>query len=161
MIEHNLHAVAYPVLDDAQIDQITQSTGASLRQYEAGQTLFLAGERDFRFFVIKSGEVEIVDPSGDTPNTVVVHRTGEFTGDATHLTDSPSLVTAVARTDCDVVEVRLPSWSRRREPFLLETSRPGVFAAGDVRAGSIKRVASAVGEGAMTVAFVHEFLRAM
>lgn len=45
-----------------------------------------------------------------------------------------------------------------REPFLLETSRPGVFAAGDVRAGSIERVASAVGDGAMAVQFVHEFL---
>jgi thioredoxin reductase (NADPH) len=50
-------------------------------------------------------------------------------------------------------------WTARRQPFLLETSRPGVFAAGDVRAGSIERVASAVGEGAMAIAFVHEFLR--
>ena len=41
------------------------------------------------------------------------------------------------------------------EPYLLEISRPGVFAAGDVRSGSIKRVASAVGEGAMAVRFVH------
>lgn len=46
-----------------------------------------------------------------------------------------------------------------RSPFLLETSRPGVFAAGDVRSGSIKRVASAVGEGSMAVQFVHEFLK--
>jgi thioredoxin reductase (NADPH) len=43
----------------------------------------------------------------------------------------------------------------------LETSRPGVFAAGDVRAGSVKRVASAVGEGAMAVQFVHEYLKEM
>ena len=48
-----------------------------------------------------------------------------------------------------------------RSPFLLETSQPGVFAAGDVRSGSIKRVASAVGEGAMAVQFVHEFLKEM
>jgi thioredoxin reductase (NADPH) len=52
-----------------------------------------------------------------------------------------------------------PYWTARREPFLLETSRPGVFAAGDVRLGSIKRVASAVGEGSMAVQFVHEYLR--
>jgi thioredoxin reductase (NADPH) len=45
-----------------------------------------------------------------------------------------------------------------RSPFLLETSRPGVFAAGDVRSGSIKRVAASVGEGAMAVRFVHEQL---
>jgi thioredoxin reductase (NADPH) len=44
---------------------------------------------------------------------------------------------------------------------LLETSRPGVFAAGDVRSGSVKRVASAVGEGAMSVQFAHEFLKEM
>ncbi|MDX6553139.1 MAG: thioredoxin reductase, partial [Gaiellales bacterium] len=47
-----------------------------------------------------------------------------------------------------------------REPYLLETSRPGVFAAGDVRSGSIKRVAAAVGEGSMAVRFVHEHLQA-
>lgn len=46
-----------------------------------------------------------------------------------------------------------------RQPYLLETSRLGVFAAGDVRSGSIKRVASAVGEGAMAIRFVHEHLR--
>jgi thioredoxin reductase (NADPH) len=45
-----------------------------------------------------------------------------------------------------------------REPYLLETSMPGLFAAGDVRAGSIKRVASAVGEGAMAVRLVHQYL---
>jgi thioredoxin reductase (NADPH) len=54
-----------------------------------------------------------------------------------------------------------PYWSRNREPFLLETSYPGVFAAGDVRSGSVKRVASAVGEGAMSVQFVHEYLKEM
>lgn len=45
-----------------------------------------------------------------------------------------------------------------RRPLVLETSRPGVFAVGDVRRGSVKRVASAVGEGAMAVRFVHEHL---
>jgi len=45
-----------------------------------------------------------------------------------------------------------------RPPLLLETTAPGVFAAGDVRSGSIKRVASAVGEGAMAVRLVHELL---
>ena len=53
------------------------------------------------------------------------------------------------------------TWPARRQPFMLETSRPGVFAAGDVRLGSVKRVASAVGEGAMAVQFVHEYLKEM
>ena len=47
-----------------------------------------------------------------------------------------------------------------REPYPLETSLPGVFAAGDVRTGSIKRVASAVGEGSMAVRLVHQYLAA-
>jgi thioredoxin reductase (NADPH) len=49
-------------------------------------------------------------------------------------------------------------WHLRRAPYLLETSRPGVFAVGDIRAGSVKRVASAVGEGSMAVQFVHKVL---
>jgi thioredoxin reductase (NADPH) len=49
-------------------------------------------------------------------------------------------------------------WPLRRAPYLLETSRPGVFAVGDIRAGSVKRVASAVGEGSMAVQFVHKVL---
>src|SRR6266436_6249620 len=53
---------------------------------------------------------------------------------------------------------RPASWPLDRDPFYLETSVPGIFAAGDVRHGSVKRVASAVGEGAMAVAFVHRYL---
>ncbi|WP_353481035.1 FAD-dependent oxidoreductase [Haliscomenobacter sp.] len=49
-------------------------------------------------------------------------------------------------------------WKHQREPFLLETCQPGIFAAGDVRAGAMNRVASAVGEGAMAIKFVHEYL---
>ncbi len=54
---------------------------------------------------------------------------------------------------------RPAGWTLKRDPFLLETSCPGVFAAGDVRHGSIKRVASAVGEGSVTVAQVHQYLK--
>jgi len=54
-----------------------------------------------------------------------------------------------------------PHWTARRHPFLLETSRPGAFAAGDVRCGSVKRVASAVGEGVMAIQFVNEYLKGM
>jgi thioredoxin reductase (NADPH) len=49
-------------------------------------------------------------------------------------------------------------WSHRRDPYLLETSAPGVFACGDVRLSPVKRVASAVGEGSMAIAFAHEYL---
>jgi thioredoxin reductase (NADPH) len=50
-------------------------------------------------------------------------------------------------------------WSRNRDPYLLETSVPGVFACGDVRSSPVKRVASAVGEGSMAIAFVHQYLQ--
>ena len=49
-------------------------------------------------------------------------------------------------------------WPLRRPPYLLETSRPGVFAVGDIRSESVKRVASAVGEGSMVIQFVHKVL---
>ena len=51
-------------------------------------------------------------------------------------------------------------WTLQRDPYLLETSVPGIFACGDVRYRSIKRVAAAVGEGSMAIAFVHQFLQA-
>jgi thioredoxin reductase (NADPH) len=49
-------------------------------------------------------------------------------------------------------------WDVDRDPYYLETSAPGVFAAGDVRANSVKRVASAVGEGAMAIQLLHGYL---
>jgi thioredoxin reductase (NADPH) len=49
-------------------------------------------------------------------------------------------------------------WKNDRDPYLLETSCPGIFAAGDVRAGAMNRVASAVGEGSMAISFVHKYL---
>ena len=53
---------------------------------------------------------------------------------------------------------RPKGWILKRQPFLLETNIVGVFAAGDVRHGSMKRVASAVGEGAMAVQFIQQYL---
>jgi thioredoxin reductase (NADPH) len=50
-------------------------------------------------------------------------------------------------------------WDLDRDPYLLETSVPGIFACGDVRSGPVKRVAAAVGEGSMAIAFVHQFLK--
>jgi thioredoxin reductase (NADPH) len=50
-------------------------------------------------------------------------------------------------------------WSHNRDPYLLESSAPGIFACGDVRLSAIKRVASAVGEGSMAIAFVHQHLQ--
>jgi thioredoxin reductase (NADPH) len=61
-------------------------------------------------------------------------------------------------TGRDVVDLRRFDSIRARDPYLLETSIPGIFAAGDVRHGSMKRVASSVGEGSMAIALVHQFV---
>jgi thioredoxin reductase (NADPH) len=61
-------------------------------------------------------------------------------------------------TGRDVVDLQRSDSMRTRDPYLLETSIPGIFAAGDVRHGSMKRVASSVGEGSMAIALVHQFV---
>jgi thioredoxin reductase (NADPH) len=61
--------------------------------------------------------------------------------------------------DLSPTDLAAAAWPLARPPYLLETSRPGIFAVGDVRGGNVKRVASAVGEGSIAVAFVHQVLR--
>eukprot|EP00825_Cyclidium_porcatum_P039478 TRINITY_DN4785_c0_g1_i1.p2 TRINITY_DN4785_c0_g1~~TRINITY_DN4785_c0_g1_i1.p2 ORF type:complete len:163 (+),score=10.49 TRINITY_DN4785_c0_g1_i1:230-718(+) len=70
-----------------------------------GKSFFATGEQNINFFIVKSGQIEIVDYSGDEPKTVTVHRHGEFTGDISHLTGLPAIVSAIARGDCEVYEV--------------------------------------------------------
>lgn len=65
------------------------------------------------------------------------------------------------RTGPDLTEADLTDWPLERAPYLLEASVPGLFVAGDVRADSVKRVASAVGEGSVAVAFVHQHLASL
>jgi len=105
MAEHNLQSIAFPTLDEAQISELARCTAAMPKLFRDGQTLFAVGDRDLKFFIIKSGEVEIVDYSGDEPKTVTVHRKGGFTGDVSFLTGNPAVVSGVARGDCEVYEV--------------------------------------------------------
>ena len=107
---------------------------------------------------------------------VVNRRTGERT---THETDAlfiligadaeteilpPELIRDARGYICtgrDVLDLQTEArhyWPLERDPYLLETSVPGIFSAGDVRHGSIKRVASGVGEGSMSIAFIHQYL---
>jgi thioredoxin reductase (NADPH) len=64
----------------------------------------------------------------------------------------------VTGRDVTTMDKRAKAWPLERAPYLLETCQPGVFAAGDVRSGAMNRVASAVGEGAMAIKFVHAYL---
>jgi thioredoxin reductase (NADPH) len=64
-------------------------------------------------------------------------------------------------TGQDLARDGFEAWLLERAPLMFETSMPGVFAAGDVRYGSVKRVASAVGAGAIAIQSVHEYLRSV
>ena len=64
----------------------------------------------------------------------------------------------VVKTGLDLTNDELTAWPLKRPPHLLETNRPGVFAVGDVRSNSVKRVASAVGEGSISVQLIHRVL---
>jgi len=99
----NDHEVAFPVLSAKDLAALT--TRGHPRAVRAGEVLFAEGDRDFCFFVVVEGEVEIVEHSRGTPHQVVVHQAGEFTGDVDMLSGRSALVTAQAATDGRVVEL--------------------------------------------------------
>ncbi|HZY87274.1 MAG TPA: cyclic nucleotide-binding domain-containing protein [Gemmataceae bacterium] len=105
MAEPDLRAVAFPTLDEAQLAALGRCAGATPQRFRDGQRLFQAGDRNFNFYVVKSGAVEVLDESGDTPKALTVHRPGAFTGDVSHLTGDPAVVSAVARGDTEVYAV--------------------------------------------------------
>jgi thioredoxin reductase (NADPH) len=105
MAEHDLQSVAFPKLNKAQMAALDRCLLTKRQRYRDGETLFKVGDRDFKFFVVKSGKVEIVDESGETPRTIAVQGPGEFTGDVAQLTGGPAIVNAIARGDCEVYEV--------------------------------------------------------
>ena len=105
MAEQTLQSVAFPTLDDAQIREFARCTQAVAKRYRNGETLIGVGDRDFKFFIVTAGEVEIVDFSGDTRKTVVVQGKGQFIGDISYLTGRASVISAVAKGDCEVDEI--------------------------------------------------------
>ena len=105
MAQFDLHEIAFPTLTDLQIAQLGSCTAATPSTYSAGDVLVHVGDRDFKFFVVRSGEVEILDQTGDVPATIAVHGRGEFTGDVSHLTGTPAIFTAVALSDCEVYAI--------------------------------------------------------
>src|SRR6202790_3775934 len=105
MAERDLNAIAFPKLDDEQIAKLGRYAGAPPKKFRPGEALFRFGDRDANFFVIKSGEIELIDETGDRTKTVRVLGAGEFTGDVGHLTGSPKVVSGIARSDCEVYEM--------------------------------------------------------
>jgi thioredoxin reductase (NADPH) len=95
---------AFPRLTPEQIDRLRPA--ARCVEMAAGDVLFSEGERDFDFFVVLSGSVEIVEHSGGEPERVAIHEPGEFTGDIDMLTGRGALVTGVMHEAGEVL--RLP-----------------------------------------------------
>ena len=105
MAEHTLHSIASPVLDQEQIAQLANCTAVAPKHYADGDQLIAVGDRNFKFFIVKSGKIEILDYTGEQPRTLAIHGKGEFTGDISHLTGAPAIFSAVARGDCEVFEI--------------------------------------------------------
>ncbi|MCH8905781.1 MAG: FAD-dependent oxidoreductase [Candidatus Heimdallarchaeota archaeon] len=132
--------------DQSNIELITNTTVEEVRGEKKLERLFLKHTN--------SGETREVDASalfifiGTAPRTDIISDLVERDG------------AGYVKTGMDVIQNgNLPSRFRGRFPFTFETSQPGIFAAGDVRSGSSKRVAAAVGEGAVAVQLVHQFLK--
>jgi thioredoxin reductase (NADPH) len=103
----------------------------------------------------QTGQVESANIAHVFMMTGAVPNTGWLNG-CLALDDKGFIKTG---SDLSAEDLTAFGWPLPRPPYLLETSRPGVFAVGDVRARNVKRVASAVGEGSIAISFVHEVLR--
>ncbi len=100
---NTLQELAFPTLDEANMRTIAKV--AHPKTFRDGDKLFQAGDRDFKFYVIRSGKVEIVDSTGDAPQIVATHGPGAFTGDISHLTGNPAIVSAVCRGGCEAYAI--------------------------------------------------------
>src|SRR3984893_9956482 len=103
----------------------------------------------------RTGQIETHDIRHVFVMTGAVPNTGWLAG-CLQVDEKGFIKTGTELTRADLT---ISNWPLARSPYLLETSLPGVFAVGDVRAGNVKRVASAVGEGSIAVASVHQVLR--
>ena len=138
------------------------STAPNVRVLTNSEVTELEGDQMLEAIVITnnvSGEKQRYETRwlfvciGGDPRTSWAAEVGIVRDNAGYLVTGPDLMDLSGNGNG-----RLERWPLNRPPYYLETNMPGVFAAGDVRHGSVKRCASAVGEGAMAVAFVHRFL---
>ncbi|MGL5922579.1 FAD-dependent oxidoreductase, partial [Chroococcidiopsis sp.] len=137
------------------IDQIAETPNITVRVHS--QVVEVKGETNLEAIAIQNtqtGEIEIVPANSLFIFIGAVPRTEWLDGIVAR--DDRGFV--LTGTDLSQNGHRPKGWTLDREPFLLETNVPGIFAVGDVRHGSIKRVASSVGEGSICVQFIHRYL---
>ena len=128
MRKHDLHGAAFPSLSETEMAALGTCPLTVLKKYKVGEKLFELGDCDCNFFVVKSGEIAVVDEAGDTPQVIAVHRPGGFTGEIAQMTGSPALVVKlVARCDsrefmscrlmhfvtCSIISQTWATWSCR------------------------------------------------
>jgi thioredoxin reductase (NADPH) len=140
------------------VDQIAATPNITVRLRAAVTAVH--GGRALESVDVTEGEPATVTSMPMTAMFVFIGQAPrtDWLGDTVERDGGGFVVTGTGLTrDAD----RIPGWSLERQPFLLETNVPGVFCAGDVRSRSIKRIASAVGEGSMAVQFVHQHLSSL
>jgi thioredoxin reductase (NADPH) len=143
-------------LSDYLVDRIRSSSNIDVMPYT--EVTALEGNGSLGSITLtnnRNGETRVVDTNhlflclGGEPHTNWAADVGIVRDEEGYLVTGPDLLK----------DGKYPGvWTLNRSPYYMETSMPGVFAAGDVRHGSVKRCASAVGEGAMAVTFVHRYL---
>lgn len=142
------------------IEQIQETPNIRVRPYSS--VIEAKGETSLEAIVLedaKTGEVQVVPATSLFIFIGAVPRT-EWLDGMVERDDRGFIVTGtdLKRTGEAGLSRRPKGWTLDRDPYLLETNVPGVFAVGDVRHGSVKRVASGVGEGSICVQFVHQYL---
>ncbi|TWT50868.1 Thioredoxin reductase [Rubripirellula amarantea] len=103
MLTANDQDIAFPFLSDHEMTCLA-ALGKE-RRFADGETMFSSGDRDYSLFAIRSGEVVILDNSSGGSTEIVTHVANTFTGDVDLLTGRPAIVSAVARGDCQVIEI--------------------------------------------------------
>ena len=105
MVDKTLQAIAFPRFDDNQLDGLSHCKLTERRRFRDGEVLFDVGESNYKFFVVRSGKMQILDRAATPPKVVRVHKAGEFSGEVAQLTGNPALVAGVALGDCEVFAV--------------------------------------------------------
>ncbi len=103
LIDRNENKKAFPKLSEDKISELAEF--GDRQSFKDGETLVKAGEKEFDFYIVKSGEVEVIDSSSGENRTLVTLGAREFVGDLANLKGSPATGNVVAKNDCEVYAI--------------------------------------------------------